>query len=233
MSGNIKKGIVYGVGVGPGDPELMTLKACRLIRENDVIAVPGKVPEEAVAYKIAAGAVPEIADKELVPVYMPMVRDADLIAKAHRQAADIIEKYLDEGKNVIYITLGDSTIYCTFSYIQHILEADGYTVELVSGIPSFCAAAARLGVSLTEWQEPLHVIPGLHNTEGTLEWPGNYVIMKSASKTREVKEMLGRSGYDVQAVENCSMDNEKVYRLLEEIPDDAGYFSLIIAKESK
>ena len=233
MSGIIKKGIVYGVGVGPGDPELMTLKACRLIRENDVIAVPGKVPEEAVAYKIAAGAVPEIADKELVPVYMPMVRDADLIAKAHRQAADIIEKYLDEGKNVIYITLGDSTIYCTFSYIQHILETDGYTAELVSGIPSFCAAAARLGVSLTEWQEPLHVIPGLHNTEGTLEWPGNYVIMKSASKTREVKEMLGRSGYDVQAVENCSMDNEKVYRSLEEIPDDAGYFSLIIAKESK
>ena len=233
MSGNIKKGIVYGVGVGPGDPELMTLKACRLIRENDVIAVPGKVPEEAVAYKIAAGAVPEIADKELVPVYMPMVRDADLIAKAHRQAADIIEKYLDEGKNVIYITLGDSTIYCTFSYIQHILETDGYTAELVSGIPSFCAAAARLGVPLTEWQEPLHVIPGLHNTEGTLEWPGNYVIMKSASKTREVKEMLGRSGYDVQAVENCSMDNEKVYRSLEEIPDDAGYFSLIIAKESK
>ena len=233
MSGNIKKGIAYGVGVGPGDPELMTLKACRLIRENDVIAVPGKDPEEAVAYKIAAGAVPEIADKELVPVYMPMVRDADLIAKAHRQAADIIEKYLDEGKNVIYITLGDSTIYCTVSYIQHILEADGYTVELVSGIPSFCAAAARLGVSLTEWQEPLHVIPGLHNTEGTLEWPGNYVIMKSASKTREVKEMLGRSGYDVQAVENCSMDNEKVYRSLEEIPDDAGYFSLIIAKESK
>ena len=233
MSGNIKKGIAYGVGVGPGDPELMTLKACRLIRENDVIAVPGKVPEEAVAYKIAAGAVPEIADKEPVPVNMPMVRDADLIAKAHRQAADIIEKYLDEGKNVIYITLGDSTIYCTFSYIQHILETDGYTAELVSGIPSFCAAAARLGVSLTEWQEPLHVIPGLHNTEGTLEWPGNYVIMKSASKTREVKEMLGRSGYDVQAVENCSMDNEKVYRSLEEIPDDAGYFSLIIAKESK
>ena len=233
MSDNIKKGIAYGVGVGPGDPELMTLKACRLIRENDVIAVPGKDPKEAVAYKIAAGAVPEIADKELVPVYMPMVRDADLIAKAHRQAADTIEKYLDEGKNVVYITLGDSTIYCTFSYIQHILEAEGYTVELVSGIPSFCAAAARLGISLTEWQEPLHVIPGLHHTEGTLEWPGNYAIMKSASKMREVKEKLDRSVYEVQAVENCSMDNEKVYRSLEEIPDDAGYFSLIIAKESK
>ncbi len=231
---DVKKGIAYGVGVGPGDPELMTIKACRLIRENDVIAVPGKVAEEAVAYRIAAGAVPEIADKELVPVYMPMVRDAELIRKSHREAADTIEKYLDEGRNVVFITLGDSTIYCTFSYIQHLLEADGYETELVPGITSFCAAAASLNISLTEWNEPLHVIPALHNTEkGSLSWPGNYVLMKSASKMRDVKDMLSYTDLDVQAVENCSMETEKKYRSLDEIPDDAGYLSLIIAKENK
>lgn len=230
----MKKGKAYGVGVGPGDPELMTLRACRLIRENDVIAVPGKTAADSVAYRIAAGAVPEIAEKELVPVYMPMVKDVDLIAKSHREAADTIERYLDEGRNVVYITLGDSTIYCTFSYIQHILEEDGYETELVPGITSFCAAAARLGVSLTEWNEPLHVIPALHNTEqGSLVWPGNYVLMKSASKMSQVKGMLAETGLDVQAVENCSMENEKIYRTLDEIPDDAGYFSLIIAKERK
>lgn len=230
----MKKGKVYGVGVGPGDPELMTMKACRLIRENEVIAVPGKVAEEAVAYKIAAGAVPEIAEKELVPVYMPMVRDRELIEKSHRAAADTIRKYLDEGRDVVYITLGDSTIYCTFSYIQNLLEADGYETELVPGIPSFCAAAARLGISLTEWNEPLHVVPALHNTEeGSLAWPGNYVLMKSASKMTEVKKMLSATALNVQAVENCSMENEKIYRSVEEIPDDAGYFSLIIAKQNK
>ena len=73
------KGTIYGVGVGPGDPELMTLKACRLIRENDVIAVPGENAKEAVAYKIAVQAVPELAGKELVSVYMPMVKDRQLI----------------------------------------------------------------------------------------------------------------------------------------------------------
>ncbi len=230
----MKKGKAYGIGVGPGDPELMTLKACRLIRENDVIAVPGKSAADSVAYRIAAGAVPEIAEKELVPVYMPMVKDRDLIAKGHREAADTIERYLDEGRDVVYITLGDSTIYCTFSYIQHILEKDGYETELVPGITSFCAAAARLGVSLTEWNEPLHVIPALHNTEqGSLEWPGNYVLMKSASKISQVKGLLAETGLDVQAVENCSMENEKIYKSLDEIPDDAGYFSLIIAKERK
>ena len=225
------RGKAYGVGVGPGDPELMTLKACRIIRENEVMAVPGKVPQDAVAYKIAAAAVPELADKTLVPIYMPMVRDRELIAKSHREAADTIEKYLDEGKNVVYLTLGDSTIYCTFSYIQHILEDEGYEVELVSGIPSFCAAAARLGISLTEWDEMLHILPAFHKSGDDLDLPGNYVLMKSASHMAEVKDMLRKSGRKVCAVENCTMENEKVYRDLEEIPDDAGYFSLIIAKK--
>ena len=65
------RGILYGVGVGPGDPELMTLKAVRMIRENEVIAVPGADVKETVAYKIAVQAVPELADKELLPIYMP------------------------------------------------------------------------------------------------------------------------------------------------------------------
>ena len=225
------KGIAYGVGVGPGDPEYMTLKACRLIRENEIIAVPGKVPQESVAYKIAVGAVPELADKTLVPVDMPMVRDREKIDAQHRAAAKLFETYLDEGKNVVFLTLGDSTIYCTFSYIQHYLEADGYTVELVSGITSFCAAAARLGVSLTEWDEPLHILPAVHKLGTALDQPGNYILMKSASRMAAVKELLRRSGRKVSMVENCCMAGEKRYFSVDEIPDDAGYFSLIIAKE--
>lgn len=225
------KGIAYGVGVGPGDPEYMTLKACRLIRENEIIALPGKVPQESVAYKIAVGAVPELAEKTLVPVDMPMVREREKIDAQHRAAAKLFETYLDEGKNVVFLTLGDSTIYCTFSYIQHYLERDGYTVELVSGITSFCAAAARLGVSLTEWDEPLHILPAVHKLETALDQPGNYVLMKSASKMAAVKELLRRSGRKVSMVENCCMAGEKRYFSVDEIPDDAGYFSLIIAKE--
>ncbi|MCR4723526.1 MAG: precorrin-2 C(20)-methyltransferase [Eubacteriales bacterium] len=225
------KGIAYGVGVGPGDPEFMTQKAIRLIRENNVIAVAGKTAKEAVAYQIAAAVVPEIQGKELVPVYMPMVKNRDLIDVEHQKGAKLLESYLEKGQNVVYITLGDPTIYCTFSYLQHILEKDGYTVELVPGITSFCAAAARLNLPLAEWDEPIHVIPAVHKTNDALDQPGTYVLMKSASHMQEVKEMLKRSGRDVSAVENCSMENEKVYRSVDEIPDDAGYFSLIIAKE--
>ncbi len=225
------KGKIYGVGVGPGDPELMTLKAVRLIKENEIIAVPGEQAKEAVAYKIAVQAVPELADKTLVPVYMPMVRDRRLIEEQHRQGAELLKTYLDQGKDVVYLTLGDPTVYCTFSYLQHYLEADGYQVELVSGVPSFCAAAARLGLPLVEWDEPLHVLPAVHKTGDKLDQSGTYVLMKSASHMKEIKELLIASGRKVDAVIDCGMDSEQVYRSAEEIPDEAGYFSLIIAKE--
>ncbi len=225
------KGIAYGVGVGPGDPEYMTLKAVRLIRENEVIAVPGKVPKESVAYQIAVQAVPELADKELGPVEVPRVRDRQLIDAEHRKGAETIKAYLDRGRNVVFLTLGDPTVYCTFSYLQHYLEAEGYPVELVSGIPSFCAAAARLNLPLAEWDEPIHIVPAVHKTEDKLGQEGNYVLMKSASHMKEVKALLKASGRSVSAVVNCGMENEAVYRSADEIPDDAGYFSLIIAKE--
>ena len=227
------KGIAYGVGVGPGDPELMTLKAVRLIRENDLFAVPGKDPRQSVAYKIAVQAAPELAEKEVISVYMPMVKNRELIDEEHKKGAKILEEYLDQGRNVVYLTLGDPTVYCTFSYLQHILEADGYTVELVSGIPSFCAAAARLNLPLGEWDEPIHIIPAAHKLEKLSEESGNYVLMKSASYMKEVKDILRESGRAVNAVIDCGMESEIVCRSVDEIPDDAGYFSLIIAKEKQ
>lgn len=227
------KGIAYGVGVGPGDPELMTLKACRLIRENDVIALPGEEPKETVAYQIAVQAVPELAEKELIPVFMPMVMDKKVQEENHRKGAALIEKYLDQGKNVVYLTLGDSTVYCTFTYLQAIMEADGYQTELVSGITSFCAAAARLNIPIVEWNEPMHVMPAVHKLDDKLDLPGTYVLMKSASHMAEVKEILRASGKEVSMVQDCGMPSEKVYYSVDEIPDEAGYFALIIAKDPK
>lgn len=78
-------GILFGTGIGPGDPELMTLKAVRLIRENDTIAVPGEKPEESIAYQIAVQAVPELAEKELVAIPMPMTKNAKELEENHRR----------------------------------------------------------------------------------------------------------------------------------------------------
>jgi precorrin-2/cobalt-factor-2 C20-methyltransferase len=84
-----------------------------------------------------------------------------------------------------------------------------------------------------EWNEQLHIIPAVHRLDCTLEEPGNYVLMKSGKKMQQVKEILAASGKDVVMVENCGMENEHIYRGVEAIPDDAGYYSLIIAKEPR
>ena len=111
-------GILFGTGIGPGDPELMTLKAVRLIRENDTIAVPGEKPEESIAYQIAVQAVPELAEKELVAIPMPMTKNAKELKENHRRGAEKIEELLDAGKNVVFLTLGDPTVYSTYLYVQ-------------------------------------------------------------------------------------------------------------------
>lgn len=225
------KGILYGIGVGPGDPELMTLKAVRLIRENEIIAVPGENVKETVAYRIAVQAVPELADKKLLPIHMPMTHDQNEMKRWHEKGARELETHLDQGMNVIFLTLGDPTIYSTFTYLQKIVDRHGYETRLVSGITSFCAAAARINTPLVEWNEPLHILPAVHQLEAELEQPGNYVLMKSGKKMNQVKSILSESGRAVSMVENCGMENEQIYKSTTEIPDNASYYSLIIAKE--
>ena len=109
------RGILYGVGVGPGDPEMMTLKAVRMIREADVVAVPGECAKDTVAYRIAVQAVPELEAKELLAIYMPMTHDWAKMQENHQKGAKLLEKMLDTGKKVVFLTLGDPTIYSTFS----------------------------------------------------------------------------------------------------------------------
>ena len=224
------KGKVFCIGVGPGDPEMLTLKAVRIIRECGMIALPNKDPNKSTAYNIAIQAVPEISQKQLIGLDMPMIKDRTVLEKAHRKSADMMEKYLDAGENVAFLTLGDPTIFCTFGYINRLLQSDGYQTELVSGVPSFCAAAAKLNISLAEWNEQLHILPALHVNSDDLSDDGNYILMKPASRIDEVRQMLIDSGMSVCAVENCGMKDEHIYHSAEELPNDAGYFTLIIAK---
>jgi len=226
-------GTLYGVGVGPGDPELMTLKAVRLIRENQVIAVPGTEPRQTVAYQIAVQAAPELKEKTLLAVEMPMTHDRALMEKSHEEAAAKIESYLARGEHVIFLTLGDPTIYSTYLYVQKKVMAHGYPAELVSGITSFCAAAARTNTPLVEWNEQLHIVPAVHKLDCALDQPGSYILMKSGKKMQQVKKLLAASGREVTMVENCGMPGEKIYHGIDEIPDDSGYYSLIIAKEKR
>lgn len=226
-------GILYGIGVGPGDPELMTLKAVRKIRECGVIAVPGRAPEESTAFQIAVKVCPEIREKVLVGIHMPMTKDETKLRESHETGAGILGGYLLKGEDVAFLTLGDPTVYSTYLYLHRMLREQGFTAEIINGIPSFCAAAARMDTGLAEKDQPLHIIPAAYEMENSLKLSGTKVFMKAGKNLPKLREKLEAQNLSGKMVENCGMRDEKLYGCIEEIPQEAGYYSLIIVKEQE
>lgn len=224
-------GRLYGVGVGPGDPELVTLKALRLMRECEIIAVTGENPKESAAYRIAETIYPEVAGKELLHLVTPMTKDREVLEAGYRASADAIEQYLKEGKSVALLTLGDPSVYSSFIYIKRLVQADGYETKMISGVPSFCAAAAEIGDSLADRNEQIHVIPASYRIEEAMELEGTKVLMKSGSKLADVKELLQKRNYQACMIENCGMPDERIYPELSEFPEKGSYYSIMIVKE--
>ncbi|QHI71522.1 precorrin-2 C(20)-methyltransferase [Aminipila terrae] len=227
---------LYGLGVGPGDPELMTLKAVRLIEECDIIAVPKSGQSINVAYTIAKGAIPDLDKKCIVELDMPMTRDKEKLKASHDAAAEQVKKWIDEGKNVVFLTLGDPTIYSTYAYVHNRVRDAGYETEIVPGIPSFCAVSARLNDSLTEAEEELHIIPASYDgTEEALHMKGTKVLMKSGKSIGKLKEYINSidNPPSVKMVERCGMEGERVFTNIDEIDENASYFSVLIVRDKK
>lgn len=226
-------GTLYGVSVGPGDPGLITVRAVEVIRACGVIAVPRSSDgAERVALWIAKSAVPELEQKELVELSMPMTRDPDKLEAARAAAVETLAAYLRAGKDVAFLTIGDVTVYSTYGYLHGRVKALGFPAEMIAGVPSFCAAAARLGEPLTDAAKPLHVIPAPYEgLEEALGLPGTKVLMKSGKYFGEVRRLLAGRGVDARMVERCGLSGERVYRSLAGAPEDAGYLSIIVVKE--
>ena len=226
------KGILYGVGVGPGDPELLTAKAIRLLRECDVVAAPQSTGGKQTALDIASPYIDK--DKPVRLFNMPMTHDKQARNASHDAAADAICALLDEGKTVVFLTLGDPTVYSTYWYVHKRVAARGYAAELVPGVPSFCAAAAAMGRALCEDGEMLHVIPATHGkAEEGLSLSGSKVLMKTGKSVLEVRELLRQRGEleNAALIERVGMDGERLIEDLDEIEQASGYFSIILVKE--
>ncbi len=228
-----KNGKLFGVGVGPGDSELLTLKGLRIINQCNVIAYPGKREEDTFAYEIIAPVAKNLDEKTFIDCYVKMTKDKEVLAKNYNSIADKIEKVLQQGEDIAFLTIGDPTVYATYMYVHQLILERGYEAEIISGVPSFCAVAGKLGISLAERSEQLHIIPASYQVEEALALPGNKVLMKSASKLGEIKEILLQREDEVYMVENCGMKDERIFRSAKEIDETAGYLSLMIVKEKK
>ena len=225
-----QEAMLIGVSVGPGDPELMTLKAVRAITEADVVAVPNIGHKRQTAYTIAQE---YLEGKELLDCSTPMVRDREVVEQAYVQIADDICALLDAGKSVAYLVLGDATVYSTYIYVHEIVRDRGYATQIIPGVTSFCAVAARLNTALCEGPECLMVVPTLSGQwHEMLDVHANMVFMKTGKATAELREALDAHGMleTASMVANCGLPDEKVFERFADVGDDEDYFSVIVAK---
>lgn len=223
-------GTLYGVGVGPGDPELLTLKALRILREADVVAVPDKGDGEGTAMNIVKD---YIQGKNVLRCVTPMVRDKERLAEAYDRIAEDLCAQLAQGRTVAFITLGDPTVYSTYVYVhQRVLER-GFEAVLVPGVPSFCAVAARLNMSLCEHSERLLIVPASHrDVEDCLKVDANLVFMKAGREIGALRDKLAAHGLLERAsmVSRCGMEGEEVFPRFGDMEREAGYFSVVVVK---
>jgi precorrin-2/cobalt-factor-2 C20-methyltransferase len=229
------QGTLYGVGVGPGDWELLTLKALRIIKEADIIAVPETEDKETTALNIVSQAL-DLSDREIIRIYMPMTRDENKLDESHNNGAKEITELLEKGKNVAFLTLGDPTIYSTYAYLHNRVLKSGYNAQFVPGVPSFCAAAAKLNISLCEGGEPLHIIPASYKDAAEfLDWQGTKVLMKSGKEFGKVRNEIRKKNLikNSSMVERCGMESEKVYKNINDAEEKTSYFSIIVVKEEE
>ncbi len=227
-------GKLYGVGLGPGDPELMTLKAHRLIGAADVIAYPALVGGESFARTIALGAMTEDVEEIMIPV--PMTVERGPAQMAYDTGAAAIAQRLETGKNVVVLCEGDPFFYGSFMYLFSRLS-ERFETEVVPGVTSITACAAALGQPLTARNEVLTIIPGPMNEalmQERIKAADAVAIMKVGRhlpKIRRVLEALNLSqnaGY----IERATLENQIVAPLAD-APETAPYFSMILITKGK
>lgn len=230
-------GKLYGVGVGPGDPELLTLKAKRVLEEADCIAIPKTAADKgSVALSIVKDIVP--SDKAILELLFPMSFDGAELENSWSSSVAEIRQQLDKGRSVAFVTLGDPTVYSTYMYIHKEFRRLDYETEIIPGITSFCAAAARVGVSLAENREGIAVVPSAYeceNLDAILDQFDNVVLMKVARNLPMLAEKLAEKGLKDRTVlvSRCGFEDERVeYDLDRAAKEKLSYFTTMLVKKA-
>ncbi|NEQ46456.1 MAG: precorrin-2 C(20)-methyltransferase [Leptolyngbya sp. SIOISBB] len=228
-------GTLWGVSAGPGDPELLTVKALRLLQESPVVAFPaGRQGQLGVAQAIIQPWLP--ANQVQLPLDFPFVQDPAVLEAAWVQAATQVWHYLQRGQDVVFATEGDASFYSTFTYLAQTLQRD-HAEALVQTVPGVCsplAAAAQLGEPLTILQQRLVVLPALYaiaDLEAAIDQADVVVLMKVASVYADVWQILQRRNLLAQSrvIVRATQPDEQIYRDLSELSQlDLPYFSLLM-----
>jgi precorrin-2/cobalt-factor-2 C20-methyltransferase len=231
-------GVFYGVGVGPGDPELLTVKALKVIREAEVIIAPQTEQKKAsTALTIAQPFLK--ADAQIVELVFPMVFNSAILSTAWEEHKNTILELLAAGKMVCFLTLGDPMLYSTYIHVFHLLKNCGYPMKTIPGVPAFCAAASRLGYPLAEGDDILSVIPatvGADQLDRVLAMSDQVVLLKVYKNHQKIVAKLKQHGLAGNAVmiSRCGLEDEQVVRDLDDLDaQKLSYLSTILARRNE
>jgi len=232
----------YGIGVGPGDPELLTLKALNILNNVDIIFAPkAKIKADSLAREI----IENILDskKEFIELEFPMTKDKEELEKRYKNSAKIILQKINSGNQVAYLTIGDPLLYSTYIYLLGALKesAPDLVIETIPGISAYSAVAARFSYSMAEKNEKVCICPvptDINDLKKTILDHDTIVLMKVAKKLPEIVKLLQEMGIGQDAIfgSHVGMAGEKLIKGFKNncsFSEKEGYLSTIIVRKRK
>ncbi len=230
MSDNNNRGKLYGIGIGPGDPELLTIKAVKILEQGDVICVPKSKEQASTALAIVS---PYLSKTAVIhTMEFSMSKDLETRLESRKRNAGVIEEKLLKGQTVVFLTLGDPMLYSTYSYILEHLSSN-FQTETIPGIYSFTAISSLLSLPLCKGNDKLAVISSIDQQAHQLFQSAETIVcMKVSAYNQELYSFLSRNtNYQFVMISEAGKENQKVYDTIDVLKQKVPYFSTAIIQK--
>jgi len=235
---------LIGIGVGPGDPDLLTVKAVKAIQNADIIMCPAsKEDRPSIALSVVSSLINKSKNQEIIKLIFPMTKDKDILEQTWKRNAEIMAKTVLTGKNVVYLTVGDPYLYSTWIYMHKDLKENypDMNISVIPGIVSIFTFASKVGVSVAEGAEKVAIIPSCYDLSSVKEiakHAESMIFLKDGRYFDRVIEILKESGFPDDSIfaigQDLGTENEIIRQMtLGEVNDETlttKYFSILVVK---
>ena len=235
---------LIGIGVGPGDPDLLTVKAVKAIQNADIIMCPAsKEDRPSIAFSVVSSLIDKSKNQEIVKLIFPMTKDKDVLEATWKKNAKIMAEKVLSGKNIVYLTVGDPYLYSTWIYMYKDLKENYPDMEIsvIPGIVSMFTFASKVGVSIAEGAEKVAIIPSCYDLTSVKEIAKHsetMVFLKDGRYFDKVIDVLKESGFPDDSIfaigQDLGTDHEIIRKMtLGEVNDKSlttKYFSILVVK---
>jgi len=235
---------LIGIGVGPGDPELLTVKAVKAIQNADIIMCPASNEDRpSIALSVVSSVIDKSKNQEIIKLIFPMTKDKDVLEATWKKNAKIMAEKVLLGKNVVYLTVGDPYLYSTWIYMHRDLKENYPDMEIsvIPGIVSIFTFAAKVGISIAEGSEKVAIIPSCYDLSSVKEiakYSETMVFLKDGRYFDQVIKVLKEAGFPDDSIfaigQDLGTENEIIRKLtLGEVNDGTlttKYFSILVVK---